>query len=161
MDVTVTINAPAIVEAINNLAGVFSAVISATGSWTTLAVEDTAQDALSPAPQLPANGCEIRQPNAQTAQNAFAMPSQPVQQAATNIPQNTPNAAYDASQQAAPVDDAYRNKVCNAAARLIEQGKMPDVLNLLGSYGVAAVTQLTAAQLPDFANRLIAMGAVI
>jgi hypothetical protein len=38
---------------------------------------------------------------------------------------------------------------------------MTDILNTLKAYGVAAVTQLSAEQLPAFAEQLVALGAVI
>lgn len=148
MDVTVNINAPAIVEAINKLADVLG------------------NTALAQLTAPSAKALETAQTNENTAQPATV--GLPAQQSAASDPQNAFSAVNMTSnpppvQQTAPaaVDETYRNKVCNAAARLIEQNKMPDVLALLGSFGVQAVTQLTAAQLPAFANGLTALGAVI
>ena len=172
MDVTVNINAPAIVEAINRLSEVFSAALSANNQPQVIQAADVTPPVQS---QITAQQYEVITP--QTA------PTQPVQSAQqqaanitppiTNAPQNVQQPPQSApaqpamtsnpapAQQTAVVDEAYRNRVCTAAARLIEQGKMPDVLAILQSYGVAAVTQLSATQLPDFANRITALGAVI
>ena len=157
MDVTVNINAPAIVEAINRLSEVFSAALSANGAQT--------QSQITAQPQY-----EVVVP-----QNAPTQPVQSVQQAEANVTPPVVNAAQTVAQptQAAPiqqtaqptpapvVDEAYRNRVCTAAARLVEQGKMSDVLAILQSYGVPAVTHLSATQLPDFAAKITALGAVI
>jgi hypothetical protein len=51
--------------------------------------------------------------------------------------------------------------VCAAAAKLIDAGKMAEVLAALHSQGVQAVTQLTAEQLPVFAEVIKTLGAVI
>lgn len=59
------------------------------------------------------------------------------------------------------VDEAYRARVCTAAAKLIDAGKMAEVLAALHSQGVQAVTQLTAEQLPIFAETIKTLGAVI
>lgn len=166
MDVTVNINAPAIVEAINRLSEVFSAALSANSAQT--------QSQITAQPQY-----EVVVP-----QNAPTQPVQSVQQAEANVTPPVVNAAQTIAQptQAAPiqltaqptpiqqtaqptpapvVDEAYRNRVCTAAARLVEQGKMSDVLAILQSFGVPSVVHLSATQLPEFANRITALGAVI
>lgn len=156
MDVTVNINAPAIVEAINKLAEVFNAALTANQSQVIQTTDAT----------LPVQNQITAQPQYET----IAPMTPPVQpQVASTAPVNVPQPPQTApvSQTVAPtapvpaVDEAYRNRVCTAAAKLIDQGKMPDVLATLQSFGVAAVTQLSATQLPEFANRIVALGAVI
>lgn len=71
------------------------------------------------------------------------------------------NAPAVAPAPAPAVDEAYRARVCTAAARLIDAGKMAEVLAALHSQGVQAVTQLTAEQLPVFAKVIKTLGAVI
>jgi len=177
MDVTVNINAPAIVEAINRLSEVFGAALMASSSrvvQTADSITANVQNQITAQPQY-----EVIAP--QTAQDALTPHTQPSQQAATNItppaanvpqnvqqpPQSTqptmqPNPAPVQQTSPAPVvDEAYRNRVCTAAARLVEQGKMPDVLAILQSFGVPAVTHLSATQLPEFAAKITALGAVI
>lgn len=159
MDVTVNINASAIVEAINRLSEVLTAAKA-----SVLTANQTAAPSENPLEVIPSN--------TQVAQNADITPMQTDNSSVTNTPQATVQPPQieptvmtinqPPIQQTAPVvDEAYRNRVCNAAARLVEQNKMPDVLALLSSFGVQAVTQLTATQLPEFANGLVAMGAVI
>lgn len=156
MDVTVNINAPAIVEAINRLSEVFNAALMANQPQTIQTAEVTS----------PVQNQITAQPQYET----IAPMTPPVQpQAASTAPVNVPQNVQQPPQtapvpQTAPapaVDEAYRNRVCTAAAKLIDQGKMPDVLATLQSFGVAAVTQLSATQLPEFANRIVALGAVI
>ena len=176
MDVTVNINAPAIVEAINKLCEVIASVPTKVGALT---VPETISAA--PVQQIPMQN--VAQPTAQPAQvvestlvppiNNAAQNVAPVQQAAVQQTVTTAPAQIPAQvtqqapeQQAAPapapaVDEAYRARVCTAAARLVEQGKMSDVLNALQSFGVPSVAHLTAAQLPEFVNKIVALGAVI
>ena len=59
------------------------------------------------------------------------------------------------------VDTAYLGKVCTATAKLIAKGKLPDIIAILNSFGVRAVTQLNDTQLPEFAEKITAIGAVI
>lgn len=174
MDVTVNINAPAIVDAINKLCEVIASVPTKVGALT---VPETISAA--PVQQIPMQN--VAQPTVQPAQvvestlvppiNNAAQNVAPVQQAAVQQTVTTAPAQIPAQvtqqapeQQAAPapaVDEAYRARVCTAAARLVEQGKMSDVLNALQSFGVPSVAHLTAAQLPEFVNKIVALGAVI
>lgn len=170
MDVTVNIKAPAIVEAMNRLSEVLNlALTSGVTADQTISLTERPIEAVQ---QSAVNALDTAPASAQTPQNTGTPPVQNtipatvnVPQTAAQIPQNAPmvmTSNQPPVQQDAPVvDDAYRTRVCNAAARLVEQNKMPDVLALLSSFGVQAVTQLTATQLPEFANGLVAMGAVI
>lgn len=160
MDITVNIKAPAIVEAINKLSEALSTAIKVTDSQAQ-PVDNTAtaQSQTATAPYEVINPAQ--QPSTPAIANAPQMVAPATQPTIAPAPAPAPS-PQTAPATAAPVDvETYRNKVCNAAARLIEQGKMPDVLAMLGSFGVQAVTQLSAEQLPDFANKLVAMGAVI
>lgn len=49
----------------------------------------------------------------------------------------------------------------NAGAGLLEKGMMPQLMALLGKYGVQAITLLKPEQFPAFAAELRAMGAAI
>ena len=183
MDITVNINAPAIVDAINKLVDALGSGLLKTGQLTTagdasiaLTAEPIAiQGALTaPAQPVQAVDSNVTTPAPVVAQSV-ALPTQtapvqqtapaPVQQTApapTPVQQTAP--APTPVQQTAPapvVDEAYRNRVCTGAARLVEQGKMSEVLNILQSFGVPSVVHLTAEQLPEFANQITALGAVI
>ena len=118
MEFTVTINAPALADALNNVA---AALLGKTAGR----VYETAVNTPVAAP----------------------------------APVTAPVAAPAAAP--APVDEAYRARVCTAAAKLIDAGKMAEVLAALHSQGVQAVTQLSAEQLPVFAEAIKTLGAVI
>ena len=51
--------------------------------------------------------------------------------------------------------------ICNAGAKLVEQGMMAQVINLLAKYGVQAVNQIKPEQYASFAEDLRALGAQI
>lgn len=90
--------------------------------------------------------------------------------AATTPPVNNATAPVNTA-PSAPTVAAPSNPVANytieqlsiAGAALCEQGKMPQLIALLGKYGVQAVTQLSTA--PDvingFAAELKALGAAL
>lgn len=174
MDVTININAPAIVDAINRLSEVFGKALNM-GVPSQIMQDPN----VSAAPEY-----EVIEPK--PAQDTATAPTQPVPQPQPNTappiadapqtvvqsPQNvqpavmTPNAVPFQTTVTSPaptpvVDEAYRNRVCTAAARLVEQGKMSEVLAILQSFGVPAVTHLSATQLPEFANQITALGAVV
>ena len=144
MEITVNINAPAIVDALNNFTATVTAILKAPQA-TTL---ETALDPVVTAAPVPA--APVAPAPVVTAAPAPAAPVAPAAPAPA------------APAPAAPVvDEAYRNRVCQAAARLVEAGKMNDILNALKSFNVAAVTQLSAEQLPAFAAQITALGAVV
>ena len=145
MEITVNVNAPAIVDALNNFTAAVTAVLKAPQT-TTL------ETAVAPAPAP----VVLKAPQATTLETAVA----PAPAAPAPVAPVAPAPAPVAP--AAPVvDEAYRNRVCQAAARLVEAGKMNDILNALKSFNVAAVTQLSAEQLPAFAAQITALGAVV
>lgn len=53
------------------------------------------------------------------------------------------------------------NDIATAGAGLVDQGKMQQVIELLGKYGVQAITQLQPTQFDAFAGELRALGAAI
>lgn len=65
---------------------------------------------------------------------------------------------------AVPVSDAPAytlDQISRAGAALVDAGKMQQLLELLGRYGVQAVTQLQPEQYGAFATELRALGAQI
>ena len=191
MDVTVNINAPAIVEAINKLTETFSAVLTRVQVPQTIEVVNAQpaqiaqNESTAPIQAQQTTEGNVTAPAASVAQSipqSAPMPTQaaPIQQIAPapvataqvqpQIQQATPTPAPAAvAQQTAPttpapapaVDEAYRRRVCTAAARLVEQGKMAEMLALLQNFGAPSVVHLTAEQLPEFAAKITALGAVI
>lgn len=67
------------------------------------------------------------------------------------------------AQVPAPAARAYTfEDITNAGSQLLEQGKMPQLMDLLAtSFGVQAVTQLRPDQYPDVAAALVRLGAKI
>lgn len=51
--------------------------------------------------------------------------------------------------------------IARAGAGLVDQGKMPEIMNLLKNYNVRAITELKQEQYADFAKDLRALGAAI
>lgn len=172
MDITVNINAPAIVDAINKLTNALGSGLLKSAQLTTagdagiaLTAEPIAIQSAPTAPVQPVQAVEsnvtapapvMAQSVAQPTQSALVQQATP---APTPVQQTAPAPAPTAP--APVVDEAYRNRVCTGAARLVEQGKMSEVLNILQSFGVPSVVHLTAEQLPEFANQITALGAVI
>jgi hypothetical protein len=175
MDITVNINAPAIVDAINKLTNALGSGLLKSAQLTTagdasialtaepIAIQTTQGTPTAPVQPVQAVESNVTAPAPVMAQSV-AQPTQSalVQQATpapTPVQQTAPAPAPTAP--APVVDEAYRNRVCTGAARLVEQGKMSEVLNILQSFGVPSVVHLTAEQLPEFANQITALGAVI
>jgi len=196
MDVTVNINAPAIVEAINKLTETFSAVLTRVQVPQTIEVvnaqpaqiaqnestapiqaqQTTPSNVATPAANVAQSAPQLTQtaPIQQTAPApvATAQAQPQIQQAAPTpaaVAQQTAPAPAAVAQQTTPatpapapaIDEAYRSRVCTAAARLVEQGKMAEMLALLQNFGAPSVVHLTAEQLPEFAAKITALGAVI
>lgn len=110
---------------------------------------------------------------AQPTQQAVPAPQQPVpataQSPAPVAPQQPIPAAAQAPapvapQQAAPAPQPQAitlDAICNAGAKLVEQGQMNQVIALLGKYGVQAVNQIRPEQYEAFAADLRGLGAQI
>ena len=155
MEINVTVTIPGLPEALNNLA----AAISGKSAPAVAAAPVTAQAA---------------QPEVAPTVNPTTPAVAPVvAPAATTPPVNNATAPVNTAPSAptAPTVAAPSNPVANytieqlsiAGAALCEQGKMPQLIALLGKYGVQAVTQLSTA--PDvingFAAELKALGAAL
>lgn len=157
-EINVTIKAPELTEAINNLA-------AAVGGNNSIIAD-------KPAAQQPA-AKEATQPEA-----ALTNPTPAVATPATNgvptantSPVNPVSAPPATAAQSSPVNHSSPSntnavnytieQLSVAGAALCEQGKMPQLIALLGKYGVQAVTQLNPAPetLNAFAAALKALGA--
>lgn len=155
MEITVTVNAPELAGAITKLAlAIEGAATFKNGevvipAGTTATVTGIEQAAPTPAPQ----------PAPQAAQETpqQPVPQTPAPQVATPTP--APQAAPTVSQ---PQQKALTlNDIATAGAGLVDQGKMQQVIELLGKYGVQAITQLQPTQFDAFAGELRALGATI
>lgn len=86
--------------------------------------------------------------------NPVAEATAPAQTEAPAQTQQTQPATEAAPAKSYTVDDLSR-----AGATLIDQGKMPQLIELLKKYGVQAVTQLDASAYPAFVEEMKALGA--
>ena len=152
-EINVTVNAPELAEALNNLAAALK------GAKLEPAASKTGK-ADKPAPVPPAD----YMPPADTAP-APATPAPAVTPAPAPAPAPvqapvTP-APAPAPVPVAPAPTYSRDQIMTAGAALIDAGKINELMGLLNSFGVQAVTQLKQDQLGAFATELRKLGAQI
>ena len=160
MEITVTVNAPELAGAITKLAlAIEGAALNKNGEVTipagTTTTVQSVEQVVQPttvAPVAPQQTAPAPQPQAQTI---------PMPQPTAPVPQ--PQAPTPAQQTTAqPQQKALTlNDIATAGAGLVDQGKMQQVIELLGKYGVQAITQLQPTQFDAFAGELRALGAAI
>lgn len=164
-EVKVTIESPALVEAMNNLA---SAIVSGMtvkipevkvdaqpvqNQQTTPAAP--AQESTQEAPVAPTQTQPFM--NAPTAAPAPTVPTQaPVQQVPTPAAPTQP-----AQQEATAKAPITLEAISRAGAALVDQGKMQQIMGLLSKYGVQAITQLQPNTYEAFAAEMRTLGAQI
>lgn len=150
-EINVTVNAPELAEALNNLAAALK------GAKLEPAASKTGK-ANKPAPVPPAD----YMPPADTAP-APATPAPAVTPAPAPAPVQAPvtPAPAPAPVPVAPAPTYNRDQIMTAGAALINAGKINELMGLLNSFGVQAVTQLKQDQLGAFATELRKLGAQI
>lgn len=150
-EINVTVNAPELAEALNNLAAALK------GAKLEPAASKTGK-ADKPAPVPPAD----YMPPADTAP-APATPAPAVTPAPAPAPVQAPvtPAPAPAPVPVAPAPTYNRDQIMTAGAALIDAGKINELMGLLNSFGVQAVTQLKQNQLGAFATELRKLGAQI
>lgn len=161
LNVTIEIKAPEIVEALKALAGSLSlgAKIDSAGSALNVLPNQNPGASNPQAFQAPAppNQYFAPSPGPGAAPGAIpgAVPSVP--------PQNGVPAQMQAPAAAVPTTaPAYTmDQLAVAATQLMDAGRQAEVLNLLASFGVQALTMLPKEQYGNFATQLRAMGAKI
>ena len=142
LEVKVTIVAPELSGAINNLA-------AAIGGKATQSAP-VAQQMPTPAPTAPVTP-QMPAPAPQTP-TPMAAPT-PVTTAPTNYP--APNVPL------APPPQYTVDQIMAAGATLMDAGKVNELMNLLHSFGVQAVMDLKPEQLGAFATAMRELGAKI
>lgn len=157
MDITITIHAPELAAAISKLA-------DAIASKTNIAIPSTPSTTPTPIttvqPAVPQY--ETFSPTPAPAPTSTGTAAAPAPTTGDTPPwEHAPQPAPAPERQSTAVDPAYRNRVAAAAAQLIDQNKMTEVLEALTSCGVNAVTQLDGATMPMFVEKIKALGAVI
>ena len=138
LEMKITIAAPDLAAAINNLA-----VALANGNTVPAEKQTEAKDAAQQAPVNPmqATGAPLSATPAQTVAPVANVP------VASAVPTGAPTYTLD--------------MIARAGAALVDAGKMDALCGLLAKYGVEALTALDPAQYGNFANDLRALGAHI
>lgn len=144
LEMKITIAAPDLAAAINNLAVALANGNTAPAEKPAKAEKQTeAKDAAQQAPVNPmqATGAPL---SATPAQTVAPVANAPV---ASAVPTGAPTYTLD--------------MIARAGAALVDAGKMDALCGLLAKYGVEALTALDPAQYGNFANDLRALGAQI
>ncbi|WP_144461828.1 hypothetical protein [Siminovitchia fortis] len=159
MNFTVEIKAPELANAINNLATALSGSQLHTGqAFKSEVIEKTFDDLYGEQSQQAApNQAPVHQQPAPVQQPApEAVPTAtPQQQAPTQPTQEQPQAVPTS----APT--YTMDQLAVAATQLMDAGKREDLLQLLSSFGVQALTALPQEQYGAFATKLRDLGAKI
>ena len=140
-EIKVTIEAPEIVGALNRLS-----------------------DAMS----ISVGNTLIQHPHAQMEAEAEKIETAAPAPVPAPAPEPVPVPAATAPASTAPAPEVKPSQpkidldtISQAGAGLIDEGKMPEIMNLLKKYGVQAVTQLKPEQYTDFAADMRELGAKI
>lgn len=139
LEMKITIEAPELANALNNLAAAMGAKQA---PQPVAAVQQPVVAAPQPAPAQPI---------------APPAPAAPMPAPATTAQQSVPVAGVPLAQPPKYTVD----QIMAAGAQLMDAGKVNDLMNLLHSFGVRAVMDLKQEQLGAFATALREMGAKI
>ena len=155
LEVKVTVTAPELASAINNLAIAINAKISQVQS------DSDPQPSVSMSQSQPSNS----EPASTPVPVAPApLPTAPVQAVPTQF--QAPTALVQPATPIAgvPLANAPQftvDQIMAAGATLMDAGKVNDLMNLLHSFGVQAVMELKPEQLGAFATEMRKLGAAI
>lgn len=166
MEVTVIhrIEAPELAGAINNLADAMKARVELMGQPVSMAPLPRTEDAQQPAP-APVTApvaAPVQQPVTPapvvTAPAAAPVQPQPVTPTTAPAPVTAPAPAPTVAAPT-PAPAVTFDAIIAAGSQLLEQGKMPQLTELLKGFGVQAITQLKPEQYPVVAEGLKNLGA--
>lgn len=143
LEMKITIAAPDLAAAINNLAAALDGNTVPAEKPAKAEKQTEAKDAAQQAPVNPmqATGAPLSATPAQTVAPVANVP------VASAVPTGAPTYTLD--------------MIARAGAALVDAGKMDALCGLLAKYGVEALTALDPAQYGNFANDLRALGAHI
>lgn len=143
LELKITIAAPDLAAAINNLAAALDGNTVPAEKPAKAEKQTEAKDAAQQAPVNPmqATGAPLSATPAQTMAPVANVP------VASAVPTGAPTYTLD--------------MIARAGAALVDAGKMDALCGLLAKYGVEALTALDPAQYGNFANDLRALGATI
>ena len=172
MNITISIQAPELVQAIQSLAASFSNVKGQTLS-TPEPVQQSPIQQQSPMQQVPVHQTQNVVPMPQQTQQA------PVQQVPAQQPMGVPTAppVQQSAMQQVPMQQAQvqqqpqgvptsaptysMDQLAVAATQLMDAGRQQELLGLLATFGAASLMQLPKEQYGAFATKLREMGAKI
>lgn len=152
-EVKVTVEIPGLPEAIHALAGALSnSGITAQNQADAkpVAYVRTGAGQMANVPESGVIAGATPDPNANPTQTAANVPGE----AAATVLSGPAQTSSHSEAKTVTLDDLGR-----AGATLIDAGKMPQLIALLGKYGVQAVTQLKPEHFNAFADELRALGA--
>ena len=160
-EIKVIIEAPEIVGALNRLSDAMS--ISAGNTLiqhphAQMEAETEKIETAAPAP-VPVPVAPVPAPEPVPVPAATAPAPEPVPVPVAPAPAPTAPAPVPEAKPSQPKIDL--DTISQAGAGLIDEGKMPEIMNLLKKYGVQAVTQLKPEQYTDFAADMRELGAKI
>lgn len=145
LEIKVTVSAPELSEAINNLAKAYAVNPTATAQAT---IKEQAET-VTPT-----------QPTAPVTNSAPSVNTPPAPVATTQPVQPVPTATSPAVQAPSePVKTYTQEQLSNAGAALCEQGKMPQLIQLLSQFGAQSIVQVSKEQYTALAEGLKALGA--
>lgn len=145
LEIKVTVSAPELSEAINNLAKAYAGNPTATVQAVNPVQTETV------VPTQPAAPVTNSAPSVNTPP-APAVTTQPVQTVATAT-----SPAVQAHSE--PAKTYTQEQLSNAGAALCEQGKMPQLIQLLSQFGAQSIVQVSKEQYTALAEGLKALGA--
>ena len=167
-EIKIMIEAPELSGAMMRLADAISAKPTGPAVYSPTAPAAPAE----PAPAAPKKETkkEAKPASAKAEKTAPAPKPEPVKAAEPATAPTPAPAAAPAPQPAAAPQPAPTTQpeaaidlsvIARAGAGLVDQGKMPEIMNLLKNYNVRAITELKQEQYADFAKDLRALGAAI
>lgn len=167
IEVKVTVEIPGLPEAISSLASAISAGATVTTHAPVKPAEAKQPIDFAAAHPYPGTGAQMPAANPSQAPAApapapmpVAAPAAPVMATAAPAPAVSPsNPVAPVAAPAPPPAAITVEDLGRAGAGLIDAGKMPQLMGLLGKYGVQAITQLQPGQIGPFAAEMQALGA--
>lgn len=168
MELKITINAPELAQALNNVACAMATVLN--GDKELKCGEQPQQTLPNTVPinnvqvqqSAPVQQSTVTQPYTQAPVQSYAQVA-PIQQYQQAPAQTTPMQQPVVNAPNVPVtEQGYTmDQLAVAATSLMDAGKRQDLVNLLGQFGVQALTALPKDQYGAFATALRGMGAKI
>lgn len=158
LEIKMTIEAPELAQSINNLAAALCGAKPLIQQAAPAAAGPAAQENPTPAVQ-PATVVPNAAPVVPASAPAGSYPSNQSVSAPVAAPAAQPPAPTGVP--VAPPEQYTADQIMKAGAVLMDAGRVSELVNLLHSFGVNAVTELKPEQLGAFATALRSMGAKI